>query len=104
MPASFSAPIMSSISCRSIRPPQAIVASAVGDRLVTEPERFGCDDIERCRWLTLAGQDIEHEVAADRPASQRLGAGGLDRIDPVGHDRSQDPDHLPVAIALVAEA
>jgi len=68
---------------------------------VGKPERFGCDDIERRRWLALAGQDVEHDVAADRGAGQRLDAGGLDRVDPVGHHRGEDPYHLPVAIAVM---
>lgn len=69
-----------------------------------EPERFGCDDIERGWWLALTGENVEHNVAADRPAGQRFGAGGLDRLDPVSHHRGEDPHHLPIAIAMMTQA
>src|SRR3546814_9883291 len=71
MPASLSVPIISRISWRSIKPPQAIVTGAVGDGLVTEPESLGRSDGQRRRWLALTGTDIEHDVTADRAADKR---------------------------------
>src|SRR5512140_2623620 len=104
MPASFSVPIISRISWRSIKAPQAVVSGAVGDRLMDKPQRLGRGDGQRCRWLALTGQDVEHDVAADRTARQCLGAGGLDRIKSIGRYRAQDADHLAITIGVTAEA
>ena len=68
-----------------------------------KPQRLGCGDGQRCRWLALTGQDVEDDVAADGAASDRLGAGGLDRIKSIGRYRAQDGDHLAVAIGMAAE-
>src|ERR1700761_8666392 len=98
MPASFSSLIISSISWRSIGPPQAVVTGTVGDGLLAKPQPFGRRDVERRRRLALAGQDVEHDVAADRAAGERLGAGSLDRLDSVARHRGEDADHLAVAV------
>lgn len=80
MPASFSVPIISRISWRSIKAPQAVVAGTVGDRLMDEPERLGRSDGQRRHRRALTGQDVEHDVATDSAASDRLGAGSFNRI------------------------
>lgn len=69
-----------------------------------EPERLGRSDGQRRRWLALTGQDIEHNVAADGAADQRLGAGGFHGIEPIAQDRRQDADHLAVAISMAGKA
>lgn len=69
-----------------------------------EPQRLGRGDGQRRHWLALTSQDVEHDVAADRAASERLGTGGLDRIQPIGRHRAQDADHLAIAIGMAAEA
>src|SRR5215210_8872992 len=104
MPASFSVAIMSRISWRSIGSPQAVVAGTVGDRLVAKPERVRCDDGERWGWLTLAGQDVEHDVATDGAAGERLGAGRIDRLEAIGRHGRQDAHHLTIAVASASEA
>ena len=63
----------------------------------------GGRDGEWHRRLTLAGQDVEHDVAADRALAQRFGAGRLDRFKAVAGDRGQDSDHLPIAIEVAAK-
>src|SRR3546814_17970768 len=81
MPTSFSAFIISRISCRSIGPPQAVVAGAVGLRLVAEPQRLGRGDGVGCRRLSPAGEDVEDHVAADGALGEGLCAGRLARIE-----------------------
>ncbi len=69
-----------------------------------KPQRLGRGDGQRCRWLALTGQDVEHDVAADRTARQCLDAGGLDRIKPVGRYRAQDANHLAITIGMATKA
>ena len=83
--------------------PQAVVTGTVGDGLMREPQCVRRGDGERRWWLTLAGQDVEHDVAADRAAAERLGTCRLHRLDTVAADGSQDADHLPVAIGVAAK-
>ena len=71
---------------------------------MAKPQGFGSGDIERRRRLPLAGQDVEHDIAADRAAAERLGASGLDRLDPIACHRRENADHLAVAIDMAAEA
>ena len=37
------------------------------------------------------------------PSRERLGAGGLDRRQPVGQHRGEDVDHLPIAVVGAGE-
>lgn len=69
-----------------------------------KPERIGRGDGQRRQWRALTGQDVEHDVAADGAASDRLGTGGLDCIKPVAGHRAQDTDHLAIAIGMAAKA
>ena len=68
-----------------------------------QPQGVGGRDSERRRRLTLAGQDVEHDVTADRTLTQRFGAGRLDCGKTVAGDRGQYPDHLSVAICVAAK-
>ena len=61
-------------------------------------KRFGGEDGGGRSDLALPGQDVQHHVAAEQACRERLGAGGLDRRQPVGQDGTQDVDHLPVAV------
>ena len=63
-----------------------------------EPQSLGRSDGQRRRWLPLAGQDVDHDVVADRAASECFNAGGFHCIEPVGRYRCQDADHLTIAI------
>ena len=49
-----------------------------------KPQRLRRSDGQRWRRFALTGQDVEHDVATDGAASERLGAGGLHRIKPIG--------------------
>lgn len=69
-----------------------------------QPQCVGGRDGEWHRRLTLAGQDVEHDVAADGALAKRFGTGGLDRFKAVTGDGGQDSDHLTVAIGVAAKA
>ena len=81
-------------------PPQAVVALTVGHRLVAKLQALGRrDGRRRCR-LALPGQDVEYDVGAARTAVERLGAGRLDRLQPVLQHCRQHRDELPVAVVV----
>ena len=69
-----------------------------------EPQSLGRGDGGGHRRLALAGQDVDHDVAADRALVKRLGAGRLHRIKPVGRHRRQDADHLAITIGVGGKA
>ena len=63
--------------------PQAVIALAIGNRLVTKLQALGRRDGCRRRRLALPGKDVEHDVGAAGAAVERLGAGRLDRLQSV---------------------
>ena len=83
--------------------PQAVIALAIGNRLVTELQalrrRDGC---RRCR-LALPGEDVEHDVGAAGAAVVRFGAGRLDRLQSVLQHGREHLDELPVAVVVARE-
>src|SRR5690606_31071584 len=80
------------------RPGKTIVAGAVGDRLVSQPQRLGNGKDLTWSRITAAGQDVEDYVRRRNALIERLLAGGLDGAYPVGQDAGEDRHHLPVAI------
>ena len=83
--------------------PQAVVATAVGNRLVAKLQALGRRDVRRRRRLALPGEDVEHHVGAAGAAVERLGTGRLDRFQPVLQHRREDLDELPVAVVVARE-
>ena len=75
-------------------PPQAVVAAAVGHRLVAKLQALGRWDGRRWRRLAVPGEDVEHNVSAAGAAGERFGAGRLDRLQPVLQHRREDFDDL----------
>jgi hypothetical protein len=53
--------------------------------------------------ITLAGQDVEHDIGGVDALGDRFGAGGLDRWQPIGEHRGEDVDHLPIAVVGTGE-
>ena len=51
----------------------------------------------------MAGQDVQHHTGGMDVVRQRLGAGGLDGLDPVRQHGGQDLDRLPVAAGLTLQ-
>ena len=94
------------------RPPQAVIALAIGHRLVTKLQALGRrDGCRRCR-LALPGEDVEHDVARDArgahdgtagAAVERFGAGRLDRLQSVLQHGREHLDELPVAVVVARE-
>ena len=56
-----------------------VVAGAIGDRRVSQPQRLRGQDRRRRAGVALAGQDVEDDVGGMDAVGERLGAGGLDR-------------------------
>jgi hypothetical protein len=54
-------------------------------------------------WIALSGQDVEDHVGRMNAVGERLGAGGLDGGQIVGEHRSEDVDHLPIAVLDAGE-
>jgi hypothetical protein len=48
--------------------------------------------------ITLAGQDVEHNVSGVDALDNRFGARRLDGRQPVGDHRAKDTDYLPIAV------
>src|SRR5690242_6213463 len=103
MPASLSWTIRPRVSDRSMPAPQAVVASAIRNRLVLQAECFRREN--RCRQsrLTLPGQRVEDHIAAEHPRSESFGAGRLDWRQAVVQNSIEDLHHLPVAISRSAQ-
>ncbi len=74
--------------------PQAVVAAAVGHRLVAKLQALGRWDGRRRLLLALPGEDVEHNISAAGAAGERFGAGRLDRLQPVLQHRREDFDDL----------
>jgi hypothetical protein len=51
----------------------------------------------------MAGQNVEHDVSGVDALRGRLGAGRLDRRQPVGEHRCEYVDHLPIAVVDAGE-
>jgi hypothetical protein len=60
--------------------------------------RSGGEDVGRRRRITLAGQDVEHDICGMNAVSDRLGAGYFNGRQAVGQNRVEDVDHLTIAI------
>ena len=84
-------------------PYEAVVAGAIGDRRVAERQRRRGLDRRRRPRITAARENVEDDVGGVDAFGQRLGAGGLDRRQPVGEHGGQDFDHLPVAVVGARE-
>ena len=66
-------------------------------------QRSRGEDVGRRRRITLAGQDVEHDIGGMNAVSDRLGARCFDGRQAVGQNRVEDVDHLPVAIVGTGE-
>jgi len=66
-------------------------------------QRSRGEDVGRRGRITLAGQDVEHDIGGMNAVSGRLGAGCFDGRQAVGQNRIEDVDHLPVAIVGTGE-
>ena len=82
-------------------PPQAVVAAAVGHRLVAKLQALGRWDGRR--RLAVPSEDVEHNVSAAGAAGERFGAGRLDRLQPVLQHRREDFDDLTIAVVAAGE-
>ncbi len=72
------------ISVRSItEPSQAVVAGAVGDGRMPQPQGVRGHDRDRRGVLALTGEDVEDDVGGVDAFAQRLRAGRFDRAEPV---------------------
>jgi hypothetical protein len=83
--------------------PEAVVAGAVGSGFAGQPERRWCDDGERRGRLTVAGEDVQNNGGGMDPIAERLGAGGLYGLEPVGQHGAEEIDHLAIAVRHAAE-
>jgi len=68
-------------------------------------QRQGSGRKDRDRWtgITLAGQDVENHIGRMHAVADGLGAGRLDRRQPIGKHRGEDVDHLSIAVVSVGE-
>ena len=48
----------------------------------------------------MPGQDVQHDTGGMDVVRQRLGAGGINRIQTIGQHGGEDIDHLPVTARL----
>ena len=65
---------------------------------MAQAERGGGVDRRRRSGVAPPGQDVDDDVGRMDVLGERLGAGGLDRWQPVAQHRGEDFDHLPVAV------
>lgn len=84
-------------------PPQAVVAGTIRDRLVAQPQALGGQDGDGRGALVLSGEDVEDHVGRVHALAQRLGAGHLDRGQPVAKHGGEDLDHLAIAVDAAGE-
>jgi hypothetical protein len=73
------------------------------DAIVAVNGRGGGEDRRRRAGVASARQDVQDDVGRMNVLGERLGAGGLDRRQPVGEHRGEDLDHLPVAVVRACE-
>ena len=68
-------------------------------------QRQGSRRKDRDRWtgITLAGQDVENHIGRMHAVADGLGAGRLDRRQPIGKHRGEEVDHLSIAVVSVGE-
>src|SRR5882757_9266961 len=66
-------------------------------------QRSRCEDVGGRRRITLAGQDVEHDIGRMDAVGDRLGTGCLDGRQTVGQNRVENVDHLPIAIVGTGE-
>src|SRR5215472_18452443 len=78
--------------------PQPIVALTVSSRCADKLQLIGSHDRGRCRRLVAPRQGIEDHVRTVRPSLERLRACGLNRDESITQHRSEQVDHLAVAI------
>ena len=70
---------------------------------MAQRQRRRREDRGRRAGIALAGEDVEDDVGGVDAVGDRLGAGGLDRRQPVGEHRGEDVDHLPIAVVGAGE-
>ena len=84
--------------------PEVVVTGTVGDQGMAQCQRSRCEDVGRRRRITLAGQDVEHDIGGMNAVRDRLGAGCFDGRQAVGPElRVEDVDHLTIAIVGTGE-
>jgi len=66
-------------------------------------QRSRGEDVGRRRRITLAGQDVEHDIGGMNAVSDRLGAGCFDGRQAVGQNALRMSDHLTIAIVGTGE-
>ena len=71
-----------------------------------QPQRVRGDDRDRRHRITATGEDVQDDVGRVDAVLQRLGAGGLDRSEPVGQHGtrmpaiSRSPSSAPASLRL----
>jgi hypothetical protein len=70
---------------------------------MAQDQRRGGEDVCWWRRITLAGQDVEHDISRMDAVSDRLGTGRFDSRQTIGQHRVEDVDHLPIAIVGAGE-
>ena len=61
------------------------------------------EDGGRRAGIALAGKDVEDDVGGVDAVGDRFGASGFDSRQPISEHRSEDVDHLPIAIVGTGE-
>ena len=91
----------SNSSDRSIRWfPEVVVAGTIGDGCVAQRQRGRREDRGGRAGIAVAGENVEDDVGGVNALGGCLGAGGLDRWQPVGEHRGEDVDHLAIAVVM----
>ena len=80
-------------------PPEAVVARAIGHRLMGQAQRGWGEKQWGWRRIAASGQNVDDDRGGEPALIQRLLAGGLDRRDTISGHAAKDRDHLFVAIA-----
>ena len=81
----------------------AYVASAVGDRRITQLQRFGGGNCGRQRRLALPGENVEDDIDGMDALGQGLSAGGFDGGQAVAEHGGENLYHLPVAVVAASK-
>jgi len=83
--------------------PEAVISGAVSNGFAAELKRIWRIDGEGGARLSVAGKDVQDHGGGRGVPGQRLGAGGLHGVQPVGKDRDENVDHLAVTIIDTAQ-
>ena len=78
--------------------PDRVIACAIGQGLTPQLQRVGGVDRGWGIGITMASQDVDDNICRIHLIAERFGASSLHGWKTIGQHRTEDIDHLPIAI------